>query len=81
MSVTVTVLKEIVHPGHKKDDWHLALELAEFKHGSGKVYKGYRFVCRQGTGPTETEPRIPSLADAEILIQLAKKAGWGNEKG
>lgn len=78
---SVTVLKEVVHPGHKKDDWHLGLQLAEFKHGSGKVHKGYRFICRHGNGSVETDVRIPSLADAEALIQAAKKAGWGNEKG
>jgi hypothetical protein len=81
MSATVTVLKEVTAPGQKKDGWHLTLQFAEFKHGSGEVHKGFRFVCGKGTGPVELDTRIPSLADAETLIKAAKEAGWGNEKG
>jgi hypothetical protein len=81
MSTTVHVLKEVIHPGQKKDDWHLALRLAEFKHSDGKSQKGFRFVCRHGAGPVKDDTRIPSLADAESLIRAAKEAGWGNEKG
>jgi hypothetical protein len=82
MPATVTVLNEVVHPGHTKDNWHLALQLAEFKHSGGQVYKGYRFVCRADeSADARHETRIPSLADAEALIRAAKEAGWGNEKG
>jgi hypothetical protein len=77
----MTVLKEVVHPGHEKDDWHLILQFGEFKHGSGKTHRGYRFVCRQGTGPVQHNTRIPSLGDAELLMRLARESGWGNEKG
>jgi hypothetical protein len=81
MPAIVTVLKEVIHPDHKKDDWHLALQLAEFKHSGGKVHRGYRFVCRRETGHAQNDTRIPSLADAEALIRAAKEAGWGNEQG
>jgi hypothetical protein len=60
----VAMLKEVPHPGHKKDDRHLALQLAEFKHDGGKIHKGYRFVCLEGTDGPQRETHIPLLADA-----------------
>jgi len=82
MSATVTVLNEVPQPDDKKkEDWHLALQLAEFKHAGGAIRKGYRFICREGTNPMQHDTRIPSLAEAEGLIRMAKEAGWGNEKG
>jgi hypothetical protein len=79
---TVKVTKEVVYPGHPKDNWHLALQHVEVTYSDGRTVKAYRFVCRQGLGKTDMhEAHFPSLADAEVLIQEAKKAGWGNEKG
>lgn len=78
---TVKVMKEVVHPGHPKDNWHFALQHAAVTYSDGRAVNAYRFVCRQGLGKTEKEAHFPSLADAETLIQLAKKAGWGSEKG
>ena len=78
---TVKVLNEVVHPEHTKDDWHLALQLAEFSYSSGVVKKGYRFICRRGNDEPKIQPRIPSLADVELLLGMAKAAGWGDQRG
>jgi hypothetical protein len=78
---TVKVMKEVVHPGHPKDNWHLALQRAAITYSDGRAVKAYRFVCREGLGRPEHEAHFPSLADAEALVQAAKQAGWGNEKG
>jgi hypothetical protein len=79
---TVEVTEEVVHPGHPKANWHLALQRVAVTHSDGRKVDAYRFVCRQGLGKTDVrEAHFPSLADAEVLIQEAKKAGWGNEKG
>lgn len=78
---TVKLMKEVVHPGQPKDNWHFALQQAAVTYSDGRTVKAYRFVCQPGLGKTEHEAHFPSPADAETLIQLAKKAGWGNEKG
>lgn len=78
---TVKVLKEIVHPDHPKDNWHLALQHAEVTYSDGRAVNAYRFVCRQGLGKPVHEAHFPYLADAEQLIKLAKAAGWGNAEG
>lgn len=76
---TVKVLNEVAHPGHAKDGWHMVLQHATVGYRDGRSVKAYRFICRNGHDKTEHEAHFPSLADAEQLIQLARKAGWGNE--
>jgi hypothetical protein len=42
---------------------------------------GYRFIWRRPDGslqPARGQARIPSLADAELLIRMARELGWGN---
>ena len=43
---TVKVMKEVVHPGHPKDNWHLALQHTEVTYSDGRTVQAYRFVCR-----------------------------------
>jgi hypothetical protein len=50
---TVKVMKEVVHPGHPKDNWHLALQRAAITYSDGRAVKAYRFVCREGLGKPE----------------------------
>jgi hypothetical protein len=50
-------------------------------YSDGRTVEAYRFVCREGVDKDGHEAHFPSLADAETLIQLAREAGWDNEKG
>lgn len=82
MAEVMSVEHEIVHPDYSPDDWHLALQFGEFKTAHGKVYMGYQIVCRRSkNAKPEAVTRIPSLKDIEIMMDLARKAGWGNEAG
>ena len=43
--------------------------------------RGYRFIWRRSDGslqPARGQARIPSLFDAELLMKLAREAGWGD---
>ena len=42
---------------------------------------GYRFIWRRPDGslqPARGQARLPSLADAELLMRLARDLGWGD---
>ena len=78
---TMKVLKEVVELSCPKDSWHFALQQVAITYSDGRTVEAYRFVCREGVDKDGHEAHFPSLADAETLIQLAKEAGWDNEKG
>jgi hypothetical protein len=93
LATHIVILNEIVHPQHPRRDWHLCLQWGRYQYDNGdEPQNGYRFIWRQpatqeqkkqGRGgslqPARGQARIPSLSDAELLIRLAREAGWGDE--
>jgi hypothetical protein len=81
----VIVLNEVAHPDHATDDWHLYLQWVRYQYDTGQEPEnGYRFIWRRPDGSLQAargQARIPSLDDAELLIRLAREAGWGSEQG
>jgi hypothetical protein len=82
LATHVVILNEIVHPQHPTNDWHLCLQWGRYQYDNGnEPESGYRFVWRRPNGslqPARGQARIPSLSDAELLIRLARAAGWGD---
>src|SRR6201992_3146709 len=78
----VIVLNEITHPEHRRNGWRLCLQWARYQYDDkSEPETGYRFIWRRPDGslqPARGQARIPSLADGEPLIQLARDAGWGD---
>ena len=83
LATHVVILNEIVHPEHPTNDWHLCLQWGRYQYDNGdEPETGYRFVWRRPDGslqPARGQVRIPSLSDAELLIRLAREAGWGDQ--
>ncbi len=81
MATHVIVLNEIVHPEHRRDGWRLCLQWARYQYDDkSEPQTGYRFIWRRPDGslqPARGQARLPSLSDAERLIQLARELGWG----
>jgi hypothetical protein len=84
LATHVVVLNEIIHPDHRLDGWHLCLQWARYQYDNGdEPEHGYRFVWRRpdrSLQPARGQARIPSLSDAELLIRLARDAGWGDQR-
>jgi hypothetical protein len=50
----------------------------------GETQDGYRFIWRRPDGSLQAargQARIPSIGDAEKLIQMARSGGWGDKIG
>jgi hypothetical protein len=62
LATHVIILNEIAHPEHRPNGWRLCLQWVRYQYDDG----------------SEPEARIPSLADAELLIRLAREMGWGD---
>ncbi|GEM_PF-1775995 len=69
-----------------KDGYQLCLQWACYKYDSEAndfPENGYRFIWRKPPNgnlmATRGQARIPSLAVAKMLIELAELKGWGNE--
>lgn len=46
--------------------------------------RGYRFIWRRPDGTLQAargQARIPSIQDAMELMEAARKAGWGDQRG
>jgi hypothetical protein len=84
LATHVIVLHEIAHPEHRRDGWRLCLQWARYQYDDkSEPQTGYRFIWRRPGGllqPARGQARIPSLADAELLIRLARELGWGDQR-
>jgi hypothetical protein len=82
MATHVIILNEIAHPEHRPNGWRLCLQWVRYQYDDGSEPEtGYRFIWRRPDGslqPARGQARIPSLADAELLIRLAREMGWGD---
>jgi hypothetical protein len=80
----VDVLNEIRHPQHISGDFQLCLQWCRYHYEDGTHPLGFRFIWRRPNGnlaPARGQTRIPSLADAEDLIRLARAEDWGKGEG
>ena len=81
----VQVINEVPKPELAPKDWVLQLQWCRYIYDDGDMERGYRFIYRQpGSGalqPARGQARIPSLKDAEELIEMARDEGWGDYKG
>jgi hypothetical protein len=79
----VIVLNEIIHPEHRRNGWRLCLQWARYQYDDkSEPQAGYRFIWRRPDGslqPARGQARLPSLADAELLMRLARELGWGDQ--
>jgi hypothetical protein len=82
LATHVIVLNEIAHPEHRHNGWRLCLQWARYQYDDkSEPQTGYRFIWRRPNGslqPARGQARIPSLADAELLIRRARQLGWGD---
>ena len=80
MAKRVIALNEIAHPEHRRDGWRLCLQWARYQYDyRTEPQTGYRFIWRRPDGslqPARGQARLPSMADAELLIRLARELGW-----
>ena len=77
----VHALKEVRsrHPGNRQ----LCLQWCRFEHDDGTDF-GYRLIWRtenESIDATRGQTRIPTIAEAQFLMQQALAAGWGNRDG
>jgi hypothetical protein len=93
LATHVVILNEVVHPDHSPNGWRLWLQWGRYQYDNGnEPENGYRFIWRhpptqeqqqQGRDgslqPARGQARIPSLSDAELLMRLAREAGWGDQ--
>ena len=81
LATHVIILNEIAYPEHRSSGWRLCLQWARYQYDDkSEPETGYRFIWRRPDGslqPARGQARIPSLADAELLIKLARELGWG----
>lgn len=85
MPTRVVIRNEVVHPKHVRaeEEWRLCLQWVRYMHEDGAIEDGYRFIWRRPDGSLQAargQARIPSLKDAELLMHLANKYGWGDMK-
>jgi hypothetical protein len=81
----VQVINEVPRREQKPKEWVLHLQWCRYLYDDGNMEHGYRFIWRRpGSGalqPARGQARIQSLKDAEKLIEMARKRGWGDHKG
>lgn len=63
------------------NDWQLCFQWCEYIYENEENERefGYRFIWRRPDGSLQAargQARIPSLADMNELLRLAKEAGW-----
>jgi hypothetical protein len=84
MPTRVVILNEAIHPNHPTNNWHLCFQWVRYMHDDGSVESGYRFIWRRSDGSLQAargQARIPSLDDAETLMNIAREQGWGKNDG
>src|SRR5437016_2159693 len=77
----VHALKEVRsrNPGNRQ----LCLQWCRFEHDDSTEF-GYRFIWRtenESLDAARGQTRIPTIAEAQFLIEQALAAGWGNRDG
>ena len=80
----VQIINEVPKPELKPMDWVLHLQWCKYCYDDGNMERGFRFIWRRPDGslqPARGQARIVTLKDAEKLIDIARKQGWGNKKG
>ena len=82
LATHIVILNEVSHPEHLPNDWRLCLQWGRYQYDNmSEPQASYRFIWRRPDGslqPARGQARIPSLFDAELLIKLAREAGWGD---
>lgn len=67
---------------HKvKDDYALCLQWGTYMYGDGAAENGFRFIWRTPDNkllPARGQARISSLKIIEVLIEIARERGWGD---
>jgi len=65
--------------------WVLCLQWCRYLYDNGTMELGFRFIWRRPESgalqPARGQARIPTLEDAEKLIKVARKKGWGDYIG
>lgn len=80
----VQIIKEVQKDKPKAGHWVLCLQWCRYLYDDGNMEQGFRFIWRRPDGslqPARGQARIISLKDAEKLIQMARKQGWGDNVG
>ncbi|OQB45246.1 MAG: hypothetical protein BWY02_02581 [bacterium ADurb.Bin157] len=83
----VQVINEAEHDFDDPKGWKLLFQWCLYVYDDGRSEKGYRFIWRRPESEGATlqaargQARIPSIEIANLLIEKAKKDGWGNLKG
>lgn len=62
--------------------WHLLLQWGIYKYSDKTEGFGYRFIYRRPDGKLQSrgQARIPSLRDAQALMDRAHTEGWGDHR-
>ena len=83
MAARVQVIHEAC-PDSGKGVWALSFQWCLYVYDDGTSENGYRFIWRKPDGslqPARGQARIPSISEAEKLIEVAKNEGWGDLEG
>ena len=77
------MFNEVAHPGHVQPGPCLWLQWGRYDYADGTQQEGYRFIWTRPNGTIQARgpARIPSLADIDILMTLARQQGWGANIG
>ena len=84
MATRVVVFNEAIHPDYPPGGWQLCFQWVRYMKENGDTQDGYRFIWRRPAGDLQAargQARIPSLAQAGTLFEMARAAGWGNHDG
>lgn len=84
MPTRVVIFNEAIHPDYPDQDWQLCLQWVRYMGDDGDTHDGYRFIWRRPDASLQAargQARIPSLAAAETLFQIARDSGWGDHVG
>jgi len=80
LPMRVQVLNQVTN-NTLPNSWSLWLQYCRYIYDNGTLEMGYRFINRRQDGslqPARGQARLPSLAQAEALMAMARAEGWGN---
>lgn len=80
----VQIIKEVPRKEDGIGEWTLCFQWCQYVYDDGNSQYGYRFIWRTPEGhlqPARGQARIPSIKEANYLMQLAKDDGWGDHDG
>lgn len=89
MATSVSILKETtIHPSAPPSEWTLWIQWCRYNFDDGTTQHGYRTIWRRPVAydggslqAARGQARIPSLANLEALMKLARDQGWGEYDG